>query len=62
MKPFCIPVLVLKMKVYLFNCMKSASQNKDCWALAFLIYNNNNNNVNNIKGKVVIPEQTQRVY
>lgn len=61
MKPFFIPVLVLKMKVYLFNCMKSASQNKDCWALAFLIYNNNNN-VNNIKGKVVIPEQTQRVY
>lgn len=61
MKPFFIPVLVLKMKVYLFNCMKGASQNKDCWALAFLIYNNNNN-VNNIKGKVVIPEQTQRVY
>lgn len=60
MKPFFIPVLVLKMKVYLFNCMKSASQNKDCWALAFLIYNNNN--INNIKGKVVIPEQTQRVY
>lgn len=60
MKPFCIHVLVLKMKVYLFNCMKSASQNKDCLALAFLIYNNNN--VNNIKGKVVIPEQTQRVY
>lgn len=61
MKPCCIHVLVLKMKVYLFNCMKGASQNKDCWALAFLIYNNNNN-VNNIKGKVVIPEQTQRVY
>lgn len=60
MKPFCIHVLVLKMKVYLFNCMKGASQNKDCWALAFLIYNNNN--INNIKGKVVIPEQTQRVY
>lgn len=60
MKPCCIHVLVLKMKVYLFNCMKSASQNKDCWALAFLIYNNNN--INNIKGKVVIPEQTQRVY
>lgn len=60
MKPFCIHVLVLKMKVYLFNCMKSASQNKDCWALAFLIYNNNN--INNIKGKVVRPEQTQRVY
>lgn len=60
MKPFFIPVLVLKMKVYLFNCMKSASQNKDCWALAFLIYNNNN--INNIKGKVLIPEQTQRVY
>lgn len=60
MKPCCIHVLVLKMKVYLFNCMKSASQNKDCWALAFLIYNNNN--INNIKGKVLIPEQTQRVY
>lgn len=60
MKPFFIPVLVLKMKVYLFNCMKGASQNKDCWALAFLIYNNNN--INNIKGKVLIPEQTQRVY
>lgn len=60
MKPCCIHVLVLKMKVYLFNCMKGASQNKDYWALAFLIYNNNN--INNIKGKVLIPEQTQRVY